>query len=277
MTIKKNFILSPSGLNCYINDPALWVLRAFYGIYGDSNIYAIRGNLVELYVNMRIEAEPFNIGNIGRLELLPFKEYLNKAMTECMSEGIEITMEDYKSFYDWGKKVYPLLPINIRQQQLRVDGEIKGVKMGGFIDYEIKGNIDKWADPDKSYTIDLKTVNKLPIIVSRGARKGLIEAKKKDNVRQQIIYRILSGKPSVLLYVNEEGESLEYKIGYRDYKEHLPIIKEKIKEIKKLLTLTKEDVILEVKLDEKKINNPFMWSDELREKAYEIWGDPKDF
>ncbi len=251
------FILSPSSLNVFIRDEASWVMRTFYKEYGESNIYAVRGILVEHCVNMMLESR----GNTS------FMDYSFSAILETISQGIEFDMDQLRSFYDWGIECYAILPpiYNlVVDKQIRYKGEIKGVKMAGYVDYLVE---------NRSYCVDLKTVSKLPIIVSRGKRKGLIGTAKKENIRQMIIYRILSGKPQRLYYVDEQGDCVIYKVGYRDYKEHLPVIYEALKRIKYLLTLKIENVIIEVQPDEKKMDNSFSfdWSDNLRDKAKQIW------
>ncbi len=260
----KNFILSPSALNTYINDPALFVLRAFYKLYGDSNIYAIRGILVEHAVNMRL-------ANKGKSS---FEQFALSALTKVFTQGVEFSMEDLKSYYDWGMKCYKELPVGyIQQRQNKVEGVIEGVKMAGYTDYKCQIKAIISSGESFEYYIDLKTVSKETTLVSRGVRKGLVKSDKRDNVRQQIIYRILTGKPQELYFITSGGQCLRYQIGYRDYREHLPLIKEKLQEIKKLLTMSLQDVIIKIQPDEKKMNNPysFGWSDELRAEAVKIW------
>lgn len=253
MSNKQEKLLSPSSLNVFIRDEASWVMRYFYSCYSESNIYAIRGQLVELYVNMRLIEKD----DITR------DKYNLEAMLQTLTQGTEYSYEDLNSFYEWGRHCYNNLPTDkIEKCQVEIQGDLYGVKIKGIIDYDLGEE-----------AIDLKSVNKLPNIVSRGARKDLLEAKKAENIRQQIIYSFLSHKPQSLLYVDQLGGSVLYKLRYRDYKEQLPIIKKALKKIKYLLTLKLEDVIIEIQPDEKKMNNKysFDWCDLTREKAKEIW------
>lgn len=258
--MNKQIKISPSSLNVYIRDPAAWVMRTFFKEYGESNIYAIRGILVEHCVNMMLDSK-------GRTT---FNDFAFSAILETMNQGIEFDMKQLKSFYTWGEKCYLLLSFKnkIVNKQTYVKGIIENVEMHGYLDYEYP-----------NFFIDLKSVNtgKIPKLVSRGDRKGLLPAIKAENVRQQVIYSLLTNKQQSLLFVdeniNETGQWLLYKVSDRDIKEHLPIIKKSLKEIKRLLTLKIEDVIIEVRPDKNKMNNKwsFDWDDRLREKAKHIW------
>ena len=252
-----NIKISPSSLNVFIRDPAAWVMRTFYKEYGGSNIYAIRGILVEHCVNMMVETG-------GKTS---FDDFTLSAILKTLSHGIEFGTKELKEYYKWGIKCYKLLPHDIIDTQTHVEGNICNVAMQGYLDFEYK-----------KYFIDLKSVNegKLPKIVTRGVRKGLLPTTKKENIRQQVIYTLLTGKRQVLLFVDpneEKGQWIFYKITARDLKEHLPIIKESLNKIKRFLTFKKEDVILEIQPDEKKMNNKwsFDWDDRLRDRAKEIW------
>jgi adenylosuccinate synthase len=149
----------------------------------------------------------------------------------------------------------------IISQQDRLEGELYGVKIAGYIDYKVNS-------VDSYYYLDLKTVAKCPHILTRGDRKGMLPSNKKANIRQQVIYSKLSGLDTALLFVDEEGNSLHYPLQEQDFIEHEPIIEEAIKKIKKLLTLPIEDVIIETY---PKNMNSFFWCDTTRKKAREIW------
>lgn len=275
--IEKEFILSPSSLNLYLKEPALWVLKHFYGIRGGSNIYTVRGKLVEHYVNLMLKktgsktlTQTAILQDIcfNNYEFLVFEEFKSKTKTinfrnirkpYLIVDNVEVTREDLKHFWNWGKHAYKCLPIpeKVEEQQTFVSGRLNEVKIGGYLDY-------KYHD----VVIDLKTTNKLPIIVSRGEREGLISKTKIDNVRQQVIYNLCLKSIYVLLYVTPT-EHLGYIITQEDIDEVMPSIFKGIKEIKNLLTMKKEDVILNVELG--KMNNPFMWNEQLKLKARELW------
>jgi hypothetical protein len=43
--MNKEVVLSPSSINLFIEEKALWVLKHYYKMYGETNIYAVRGKL----------------------------------------------------------------------------------------------------------------------------------------------------------------------------------------------------------------------------------------
>jgi hypothetical protein len=251
--MNKEVVLSPSSINLFIEEKALWVLKHYYKMYGETNIYAVRGKLAE---------EVVNIGLDPNKSIVSYEEYLPKAINKSLFDDVEITEEDYKAFYEWGYKCHNILKIyTITSMQDRLEGELYGMKIAGYIDYKVNS-------VDSYYYLDLKTVAKCPHILTRGDRKGMLPSNKKANIRQQIIYNKLSGLDTALLFVDEEGNNLHYKLQLQDFVEHEPVIEEAIKKIKKLLTLPIEDVIIETY---PKNMNSFFWCDTTRKKAREIW------
>jgi hypothetical protein len=256
----KELVLSPSAINLFIEEPALWVLRYFYKVYGGTNIYAVRGKIVEEVINLSLSRD-----------IISFKEFLPHAIEKTLFDDVEIKLKDYKDFYDWGCKLKPVLDAyEIISQQDRIEGELFGVKVAGYIDYLVEG------DPTErgNFYLDLKTSAKVPNVLVRGERAGMLPSIKAANVRQQIIYSELSGIDTALLFANEEGDTLHYDIQQQDYDEQLPIIEEAIKKIKKLLTMDLKDVIIDIqpkKSSTGKSMNSFFWDNQLRAEAKKIW------
>lgn len=247
-------ILSPSSINLFIEEPSLWVMKHFYKIYGDSNIFAVRGKLVEEVVNL----------SLGQDDIISYEEFLPYAIGKTLIDNVIIKSSDYQDFYDWGCKIEPYIgkTYEVISQQDRVEGELFGMKVAGYIDYKID------SPESGEYYLDLKTVNKLPHILTRGAREGMLPAFKAANVRQQVIYGELTGLDTALLFANPEGEVLHYSLQEQDYEEHLPIVHDAIKKIKKLLTMKLEDVIIDIRPEK---TNSFFWDDKLRAEAKKIW------
>lgn len=244
----KKFILSPSALNLFIKDPALWVMKHYFKVNAENNIYFIRGRFVENCCNMSVR-------NNALVKLQDFKENcLQERFKEL--DDLEITDKDLEDYYYWGKYCYENLPKDVVNLQTRAAMKLEGIEIAGYIDYEYKDKI-----------IDLKTTNTLPIVVSRGERAGMLSTTKSDNIRQQVIYKLATGKEVALLYVSPEN-TLLYNITEKDVEEIMPSIKEGIKNIKKLLTLKIEDVILTTRPEKM---TSFYWTDNLRKKAKEIW------
>jgi len=251
MTQNKAYYLSPSSLNLFLDEPALWIIKQFYGLRTEASIHAYRGKLIENVVNHWYET-----GKITTRQ-----DFEEDFCNECFDFVETWDGETLGKVYDWSlhavkafKELVHERPIG---QQEQVFTEIEGLKVGGFIDYEYEKR-----------TIDLKTVGKLPVVVSRGDRKGLISKTKAAHVRQQLIYAIAKDKPAALLYVDGAGDSLLYDIGDRDMEEQYPIILDTVKIIKNLLPLSKEDVIKEV---EPKNMNHFFWDTATYKLAKQLW------
>ena len=261
MIKNKELILSPSAINLFIEEPALWVMRYFYKVYGGTNIYAVRGKIVEEMINLSLD----------KGYPVSFDEFLPHAVEKTLFDNVEITLQDYKDFYNWGCKIEPILKkYEITSQQDRLEGELFGAKVAGYIDYFIEG------DPTcrGSFYLDLKTAAKIPNILVRGERTGMLPSVKAANVRQQVIYSELSGIDTALLFADEEGNTLYYDVSQRDYDEQLPIIEKTINNIKKLLTMDIKDVIIDIKPKKSstgKSMNGFFWDDKLRAEAKKIW------
>lgn len=245
---KKELILSASQINLFIEEPALWVLQYFYGVRGGSNIYAVRGKSVEEYVN-----EAITQGVIPTLS-----GFVKIAVAKSLQDNVEITEEDIERFYKWGEKVLPLVQsFKITGQQIALTGDLNGIKIKGYADFAFGDEL-----------VDLKTVSKVPTLLIRTDRKGMLSKDKSANVRQQVIYKELSGRDTSLLFVDEQGNSLHYVIQQSDIDEQLPIIQDAINKIKNILTMNLKDVILQI--SPKNINS-FYWDEITRNKAKELW------
>ena len=257
---KKELRISASQINLFDKEPLLWVARYFYGIKEPSNIYAIRGKLVELYINMKLESN--NRAGVS------YPDYREQAIKDLMFDGVHVIEEDLTDFYTWGDNAYNVLdeevPANSIEVELQteVKGKIKGVELKGFLDFNYK---------KLGYAIDLKSASKLPTVVSRGKRKGMLSTTKADNIRQQVIYTKLTGLRNYLLYVTATGESLFYEVTQRDVDEQWDKINDIVAEMQELWKLMLDNKIDDVKL-KYKINNPssMYWGEESLTKAYDI-------
>ena len=248
-------LISPSSINLYITDPALWVLKHFYGETSEYNIHAMRGTAIEDGINAKIEEgkDPVSVAiqNFGDMafhwsddELL---ESIEQQIPDWVKNGLEAVLEIGT-------------PDKI-QEELR--GEHFGVPLRGFVDYTIG---------DKK--IDLKTATKLPKVSSRGARKGMLEAGKKANLRQQTIYNLISGDPVYLLYVSPEGSYL-HEVTPDEFDEAMEDLVPAIEGMKKLLTMDINDVIVNSVPKWKTMKHSFFWDEPLRRLADKLWKDHK--
>lgn len=256
--------LSPSSINLYLVDPALWVMKHFYKQTSGFNIYAMRGVAVENALNHYVKT---------------MNERDSVVMSEVEKEAVDIALAYFQenSFYwddeelkikieadidPWVKnaiKALYSLERDIPKQQSDILVEIEGLPVGGFVDYDFE-----------TLQTDLKTCNSLPKIVSRGDRKGFLPKEKQANVRQQAIYKLAKGKETSLLYVTPT-EHLHHVISDAEAEEAMAEVKRACKEIKHLLTLPVEEIIDATVPKWKSMEHSFFWDEPLRRLAHDLW------
>lgn len=243
--------ISPSQINLYINEPVLWVLRYKYGIKSEQTFFMKRGVIVEEYINNFANHTDEQFYNMVFSTLLDIKNI--SITSELMSELKDLSEYAHKVFIDkYGKLDVPLL-------QTEVNGEICCSNIFGYLDYEFEYHI-----------VDLKISNKLPSVVTRGARKGQLPTIKADNVRQQLIYWYLTGKPCFLMYVSPKHEHLIYQVSFKDYESYWDQIIEAVIGINRLLTLEPKDAIMEaLKIKEPNFYQIY-WDDNYKKQYNEI-------
>lgn len=255
---EKQFTLSPSTVNLFIKDPALFIMKHFYKMTSSLNIYAIRGQAVEMAVNERLKGKSL-------------EESVNIALDFYYEQTFDLPVDTLDIEYilpQWAEKaVTTLTTINGDRtplMQTKLEFEINGMPFKAFLDYD-------YTDE----TIDLKTCTKLPGIVSRGDRKGFLPADKRDNVRQQCIYRKATGKKASLLFITNEEHQL-YTIQDSEYEMYMEEVNKVIEEIQVILTKGNKYATTKYRPNEK-LFNTFYWNKEMIQKAKEIWNIKDDF
>lgn len=259
--------LSPSSINLYDQDPALWVLKHFYGQTSEFNIYAMRGVALEDALNAYLSTYP----TIGK------PKALQGASKGCISDfgekaffwGDDELLEDIEAKIEpWlGKCVEALDSIGKEEmptQQVEIFTEIEGVPIRGFIDYT-------YSD----LQVDLKTANTVKTAVTRGPRKGMLPSDKKANVRQQAIYNKATGLETSLLYVSPE-EYYHHILSKEELDTAMNDVVVVVKKMKELLELPIKDVIAITEPKWKTMNYSFYWDAPLRRLANQLWGHLKE-
>lgn len=254
---EKEFTLSPSTVNLFIKDPCLFIMKHFYKMKSETNIYAIRGQAVELAVNEVFAGEELT-------------QAVDKALDFYYEKTFDLpvdTLDIEKILPQWAENAINVLTnINSNKPELQKEllHEINGMPFKAILDFDY---------PDR--TIDLKTCTKLPGIVSRGERKGKLPADKKDNVRQQCIYQSLTNKPAELLFITNEEDQL-YRIQEDEYNDYMNEVHNVIEEIKVILTKGNKYATNRYTPNQK-LFNTFYWNKEMIQKAKEIWNIKDDF
>ena len=251
--------LSPSSINLFIKEPALWVMKHFFGQTGIFGIYAMRGVAIEDGVNAFVSGACKEDAAMHALD-----NFSEKAFSWADTDLLE-TLES--QMYDWTLKAIEALQATASggriTMQKELDSELFGFPIRGFLDYETE-----------TLDIDLKTCNTLPTVVTRGDRKGFLSKSKADNVRQQAIYNAVTGKETALLYVAPDG-FMSHTILQEEIDEIMPSVEEALEKIKYLLTLPISGVIKESQPNWKSMEYGFFWDDNLRALANHLWAKYK--
>jgi hypothetical protein len=233
--------LSPSSLNLFQNEPALWTLRYLFGLKDDSGPAAKRGSAVEagmdviLYEGTVEEAHKVALDNfaLNTGGLADAEHEKERALIPGM---LTMAIEASSKFPKWPNS-----------RQLRVEHRFEGIEVPviGYVDY-------LWQD----WGLDLKTTQRMP------------NSPKADHVRQIALYAAAKQRPFKLLYVTDKRHSL-FSVEPEDLDVMLADMRRIALSLRKILA--KSDCREEVT----EFFNPnwdsFYWSDEARKEASRIW------
>lgn len=265
--MKENYALSASQINTFLKDPCVWVLKYYFGMSTGGNAYAIRGQAIEIGVDIFKDS-----GNIKAAEYGMHSYYIENTF----DYDIELVNQQGELLNNWlrnsidGLSIFGKESGVIEETQRRLEFEIEGLPFIGFLDYSFKDR-----------NVDLKTTGKLPKILTRGARKGMLEAFKKDNLRQQSIYMYTCGGIlTTLLYTTPnnielplEERVLHYTLTKEECNFYMDEVKEVVKEIKKCLTGGLEYAKLNYKPNKSLMGKySFYYDEAMTEKVKEVWG-----
>ena len=165
--------LSPSSINTYINDNALWVARYLFGVKSSSGASAVRGIATEAALANKYEKKTFDFN------------YLDMHfMSLCAESGIDLgdvkTAKEKKLLEGFGKVIdenFDYDNFEAYQEKVSVQIDDLPVPIIGYIDFRFADKI-----------VDLKTTTRMPTRPT--------EAQK----RQMALYSMAYPKSSVDLF-----------------------------------------------------------------------------
>ena len=165
--------LSPSSINTYINDNALWVARYLFGVKSSSGASAVRGIATEAALADKYEKKTFDY------------KYLDMHfMSLCAESGIDLgdvkTAKEKKLLEGFGKVIdenFNYDNLEAYQEKVSVQLDTLPVPIIGYIDFRFADKI-----------VDLKTTTRMPTRPT--------EAQK----RQMALYSMAYPKSSVDLF-----------------------------------------------------------------------------
>lgn len=235
--------LSPSSLNLFQAEPALWTLRYLFAFKDESGPAAKRGTAVEagldvfLYGGSPVEAIQAALDNFA-LNTGGLADDAHEKERALIGPMVQIAIGAAKT------AAFP----KPNARQLKCEHRFSGVEVPvvGYVDYI-------WDD----WGLDLKTTQRMP-----NAPKG-------DHVRQVAIYSAAKQKPFKLLYVTDKKSAL-YPIEQEELDLALAEMGRIARSLRKVLALSdcREQVT--------EFFNPnfdsFYWSsDAARNEAQRIW------
>ena len=165
--------LSPSSINTYINDNALWVARYLFGVKSSSGASAVRGIATEAALANKYEKKTFDFN------------YLDMHfMSLCAESGVDLgdvkTAKEKKLLEGFGKVIdenFNYDNLEAYQEKVSVQLDTLPVPIIGYIDFRFADKI-----------VDLKTTTRMPTRPT--------EAQK----RQMALYSMAYPKSSVDLF-----------------------------------------------------------------------------
>ena len=177
--------LSPSSINTYINDNALWVARYLFGVKSSSGASAVRGIATEAALADKYEKKTFD-----------FKYLDMHFMSLCAESGIDLgdvkTAKEKKLLEGFGKIIdenFDYENLEAYQEKVSVQLDELPVPIIGYIDFRFADKI-----------VDLKTTTRMPTRPT--------EAQK----RQMALYSMAYPKSSVDLFFASPKEHKKFTL-----------------------------------------------------------------
>ena len=177
--------LSPSSINTYINDNALWVARYLFGVKSSSGASAVRGIATEAALADKYEKKTFDFN------------YLDMHfMSLCAESGVDLgdikTAKEKKLLEGFGKVIdenFNYDNLEAYQEKVSVQIDDLPVPIIGYIDFRFADKI-----------VDLKTTTRMPTRPT--------EAQK----RQMALYSMAYPKSSVDLFFASPKEHKKFTL-----------------------------------------------------------------
>ena len=232
--------LSPSSINTYINDNALWVARYLFGVKSSSGASAVRGIATEAALADKYEKKTFDFN------------YLDMHfMSLCAESGVDLgdikTAKEKKLLEGFGKvidKNFNYDNLEDYQEKVEVQFDDMHVPVIGYIDFRFKDKI-----------VDLKTSTRMPTKPT--------EAQK----RQMALYSMAYPKSSVDLFFATPKDSKVFTL------KDLSVYKKQLQKV--ALGIQKFLSISDDKHELASLVYPnydsWLWSGEIKDEAKKIW------
>lgn len=232
--------VSPSQINLFLNEPAIWVLNKFHKIYGDMGASAKLGIAVEKGLQSILQQD------------LSFEDALNWANKVFTEDTIGLPQEDIDKERAY---IEPMLKQAIevflqfgdpKGYQVEITGQIEDVNVLGKADFEY------------DFFIDLKTTKRMPSCVENLAA---------EHIRQLAVYRKMTGREQRLAYVTDKKNAVytptdaQYRIAEKEIKHAIIAMK----------TAWEAGHEMAQKLYPPRDYGSFYWDEKTLTAANEVW------
>ncbi len=237
--------ISPSQINTFLNEPAVWVLNKFFGIYGTMGSAAKRGNVVELGLDLII------------INGFDFSTALDRALkiydeeTEGLNcDKIEKNRDNIPKYLEQAVECFLNIG-EVQKNQIRLEGVIGNVPALGIADYDFG-----------DFMVDLKTTERCP----SEADKISVE-----HQRQVAYYFLQTGKKQKLAYVTPKKHAV-YQVSDEQIDRAIKELLAASKAISSAYDIEeKQGINALTTLYPPRDTNSFYWDNKTLNKAQDVW------
>ncbi len=232
--------ISPSQINRFLEEPAIWVLNKFHRIYAEAGAKAWVGTAVE----KGIEAMLVHGWDYDQSLQWAFKIFDTEAIVKIDEDAPEERARIPALLSQTQALVIPFGKFNAFQ--IKVEGEIDGVPITGKIDFDFdKGDLD---------TKTTKAMQKQ-------------ENMSAEHLRQLAIYEALRGKPQFICYTTEK-KGIIYEPTRAQLDNAMQEVRGAVRGMKTAFDLGQD---MAEKLYPPRDYSSYLWDEKVMKKAKEIW------
>jgi hypothetical protein len=250
---------SASQINTFLNEPALWVLQAFYGVRPEVGAGAWRGNAIEAAMDWFLYKPDANDDDLYRVAMRRFEQDAEGELSDDVEKERQTIADTLNNLMPWLREQELPTPTGT---QMKIEWVPDGTQTPviGYVDY-------LWTGEDYTDLWDLKAPGRAP---SFDKETGLIKDKQ-DHLRQVAIYWQARGiKPALLYAMPAKNKApILYRPSDAELNRALSEVKAAVRAMERL---ARNDADTVAPLYPPKDVSGFRWDSTTQNKAAEIWG-----
>lgn len=239
--------LSPTQLNTFRSDPALWFTRYILGEKGTVGAAAIIGSAVETHIGHvlagEISLDPTSAFAMVESSLMDSEIDPEEDIAKLSSKFMNMTQNAFNELSQYGKP-------SVQQKYVETSFDGLGIPIYGYVDFSYD---------DLNLDVDLKTTSRMPSVMSP------------DHELQASIYARSQNRDQVFCYVTPT-KTQQIKLEKENYEKAIRYAEKTARAMKKLLEISSDpQEIAEILVPD--FSN-FKWDKRCKEKAEEyFFGD----